>query len=108
MILPENLDPARYQAEPFVLAADVYSATGHEGEAGWSWYTGSAGWYLRAAAECMLGLRLRRGRLYIDPPANAPHCRIRWVDFHGAAHNIEYTGGGVLADGKPYDGGGIG
>ena len=73
-----------------------------------SWYTGSAGWYLRAAAECMLGLRLRRGRLYIDPPANAPHCRIRWVDFHGAAHGIEYTGRGVLTDGKPYDGGGIG
>ena len=108
MILPENLDPARYQAEPFVLAADVYSATGHEGEAGWSWYTGSAGWYLRAAAECMLGLRLRRGRLYIDPPANAPRCRIRWVDFRGAAHDIEYTGRGVLTDGKPYDGGGIG
>ena len=108
MILPENLDPARYQAEPFVLAADVYSATGHEGEAGWSWYTGSAGWYLRAAAECMLGLHLRRGRLYIDPPANAPLCRIHWVDFHGAAHDIEYTGRGVLTDGKPYDGGGIG
>ena len=108
MILPENLDPSRYQAEPFVLAADVYSAAGHEGAAGWSWYTGSAGWYLRAAAECMLGLHLRGGRLYIEPPANAPLCRIHWVDFHGAAHNIEYTGGGVLADGKPYDGGGIG
>ena len=61
MILPENLDPARYQAEPFVLAADVYSATGHEGEAGWSWYTGSAGWYLRAAAECCRWRRCRRG-----------------------------------------------
>ena len=108
MILPENLDPARYQAEPFVLAADVYSADGHEGEAGWSWYTGSAGWYLRAAAECMLGLKLRGGSLHITPPPNAPLCRIRWVDFHGKAHVIEYTEHGVLADGQEYTGGGLG
>ena len=37
-----------YGAEPFVAAADVYSAPGRCGEAGWSWYTGSAGWLLRA------------------------------------------------------------
>ena len=108
MLLPENLNPLRYQAEPFVLAADVYSAPGHEGEAGWSWYTGSAGWYLRAAAECMLGLRLRGGRLYIDPPENVPLCRVRWVDFQGTAHTIEYTGRGVLLDGKKYTGGAVG
>ena len=49
MLLPESHDPLRYEAEPFVLAADVYSAPGMEERAGWSWYTGSAGWYLRAA-----------------------------------------------------------
>ncbi len=38
-----------YGAEPFVLAADVYANAARYGEAGWSWYTGSAGWYLRAA-----------------------------------------------------------
>ena len=38
-----------YGAEPFVLAADVYSNPYRAGEAGWTWYTGSAGWYLRAA-----------------------------------------------------------
>lgn len=51
MLLPEGHDLKRYGAEPFVLAADVYAAPGHEGEAGWSWYTGSAGWFLRAARE---------------------------------------------------------
>ena len=40
-----------YGAEPFVLAADVYSNPARRGEAGWSWYTGAAGWYLRAARE---------------------------------------------------------
>lgn len=40
-----------YGAEPFVLAADVYSNPQRKGEAGWTWYTGSAGWYLRAALK---------------------------------------------------------
>ena len=51
MLLPEGHDMERYGAEPYVLAADVYAAPGREGEAGWSWYTGSAGWFLRAARE---------------------------------------------------------
>ncbi|HIS43900.1 MAG TPA: hypothetical protein IAB47_00885 [Candidatus Scatomorpha merdigallinarum] len=38
-----------YGAEPFVLAADVYSNPSRQGEAGWSWYTGSAGWFYRTA-----------------------------------------------------------
>ncbi len=36
-----------YGAEPFVLSADIAYAPGKEGRAGWSWYTGAAGWYLR-------------------------------------------------------------
>ena len=36
-----------YGAEPFVLAADVYANAARYGEAGWSWYTGAAGWMLR-------------------------------------------------------------
>lgn len=51
LVLPSATQAARYGAEPYVLAADVYAAPDHEGEAGWSWYTGSAGWYLRAARE---------------------------------------------------------
>ena len=51
LLLPKSHDPLRYEAEPFVLAADVSAAPGREESAGWSWYTGSAGWYLRAALE---------------------------------------------------------
>lgn len=43
-----------YQAEPYVLAADVYAAPGHLGRGGWSWYTGAAGWYYRTAVEELL------------------------------------------------------
>ena len=66
-LLPENHDPAAYLAEPFVLPADVYAAPGHAGEAGWTWYTGSAGWYFRAVTEELLGLRLRDGVLTAKP-----------------------------------------
>jgi cyclic beta-1,2-glucan synthetase len=66
-LLPENHDLERYLAEPFVLPADVYSAPGHEGEAGWTWYTGSAGWYFRAVAEELMGLRMENGVLSARP-----------------------------------------
>ena len=60
-------DTHRYKAEPYVVAGDVYANPAHVGRAGWSWYTGSAGWMLRAGLESILGLRVRAGFLEIDP-----------------------------------------
>ncbi len=40
-----------YGAEPCVLGADVAAAPGLAGRAGWSWYTGAAGWWRRAVRE---------------------------------------------------------
>jgi len=79
-LLPGGKDAAVYLAEPFVLAADVYSAAGHEGEAGWSWYTGAAGWMLRIVAEELLGLRLRGGDLTLLPrlPKALCPCTVRY------------------------------
>jgi cyclic beta-1,2-glucan synthetase len=57
----------RYTVEPYVVAADVYAEPPHVGRGGWTWYTGSAGWLYRAGVESMLGLRLRGGRLGVDP-----------------------------------------
>lgn len=54
---------AEYGAEPFVLAADVYANPDRFGEAGWSWYTGSAGWFYRAALTSLLGAELKDGEL---------------------------------------------
>ncbi|GHV16661.1 hypothetical protein FACS189425_01350 [Clostridia bacterium] len=42
---PEKMQ--KYKVEPYVISADVYSAEGHEGMGGWSWYTGAAGWMQR-------------------------------------------------------------
>lgn len=108
-VLPAAHDPARYEGEPYVLAADV-AAGDNAGVAGWTWYTGAAGWYLRTAAEELLGLHLRGGVLYPEPrlPAGWPECAVRWRDGAGLLHTIRLRPDGVTVDEKPYDGGGIG
>ena len=108
-VLPTAHDPARYEGEPYVLAADV-AAGDNAGAAGWTWYTGAAGWYLRITAEELLGLHLRGGVLYPEPrlPDGWPECSVRWRDGAGLLHTIRLRPDGVTVDEKPYDGGGIG
>ena len=48
---------AIYKAEPYVMSADIYSVAPHTGRAGWSWYTGSAGWAYRLLTEELLGIK---------------------------------------------------
>jgi cyclic beta-1,2-glucan synthetase len=57
----------RYRVEPYVVAADVYSADDHFGRGGWTWYTGSSGWMYRLGIEAILGLRKDGKTLRIDP-----------------------------------------
>jgi cyclic beta-1,2-glucan synthetase len=67
---------ARYKIEPYVLAADLYTAQGHEGAGGWSWYTGSASWLYRLLVEDLLGIHLETDVLSFAPlfPAD-------WTEF---------------------------
>jgi cyclic beta-1,2-glucan synthetase len=60
-------DVARYRGEPYVVAADVYSAPGKAGRSGWTWYTGSAGWMYRIWIEEVLGFQLRGDTLTLNP-----------------------------------------
>ena len=110
MLLPENRDVSVYEAEPFVLPADVSSAPGHEGEAGWTWYTGSAAWYYRAVTEGVFGMELHDGCLFLRPrlPSHMDKADAKWTDVRGLVHEIAYRGGEILADGKKYSGEGIG
>jgi len=57
----------KYRGEPYVVAADVSAAPGLVGAAGWTWYTGSAGWMYRVWVEEVLGLRVKGDRLYFRP-----------------------------------------
>ena len=52
---------AVYRAEPYVLAADISTAPGKEGRAGWTWYTGAASWYYKVILEDALGIILTDG-----------------------------------------------
>ncbi len=58
---------ATYRSEPYVVAADVYAMPPHTGRAGWTWYTGSAGWMYRLILESLLGLRREADRLHLNP-----------------------------------------
>ncbi|MEJ7809850.1 MAG: hypothetical protein WKG32_05460 [Gemmatimonadaceae bacterium] len=101
-----------YQAEPYVIAADVYGVAPHVGRAGWTWYTGSAGWMYRVAVESILGVTLVDGRaLSIRPsipddwPGFTLHYRV--PGDGGASYEIVVTraeGAGetrAMVDGDP-------
>jgi cellobiose phosphorylase len=57
----------RYHVEPYVVAADIYSAERYFGMGGWTWYTGSSGWMYRLGVEAILGLREEGDSLRIAP-----------------------------------------
>jgi len=73
-------DVARYRGEPYAVAGDVCAHPEHAGRAGWTWYTGSAGWLHRAGLESLLGLRRHGGTFELDPciPAAWPGYGITW------------------------------
>ncbi|WP_341274772.1 GH36-type glycosyl hydrolase domain-containing protein [Rhodocyclus gracilis] len=83
---------ARYKAEPYVVAADVYAAEPHVGRAGWSWYTGSAGWLYRLITESLLGVRRLGDVLHIAPclPADWPSFSVSYR-FGAATYRVQVT-----------------
>lgn len=82
MLLPQGREGTRYGAEPYVLAADVCSAPNHAGEALWTWYTGSAGWYFRTVTENLLGLR-RRGEEIACSPSECALFSVKELRING-------------------------
>jgi cyclic beta-1,2-glucan synthetase len=84
---PDAVD--RYKVEPYVACGDLYSALPHVGRGGWTWYTGSAGWMYRAGLEWILGFRLQRATLLLDPciPRTWPGFGIIFC-YHSARYDI--------------------
>jgi cyclic beta-1,2-glucan synthetase len=76
----------RYKVEPYVVAADVYTAPGQVGRGGWTWYTGSASWMYRVGLEAILGFTKRGDTLRIHPCVP-----VHWRDF-----SIEYRFGAAV------------
>ena len=115
---------AVYLGEPYALAGDVYAGHDCPGRVGWTWYTGSAGWYYTAVLRHLCGLRPMGDRLELSPrlPGDWPGCeltltlratplviRIRrgedsltvdgspapWVPLDGSPHEVEISAGGA-------------
>ncbi|KAA6205198.1 MAG: protein ndvB [Candidatus Tokpelaia sp.] len=78
-----------YRVEPYVMAADIYSTPPYRGQGGWTWYTGSAGWFYRAATEAILGLKKQGDRLFLAPclPESWDIVRLQWR-FEQALYRI--------------------
>jgi cellobiose phosphorylase len=84
----------KYKTEPYVLAGDVYDNPQHRGRGGWSWYTGSAGWYYRVALESVLGLELRGNRLTMRPcvPQSWPQFTVNFL-YRSSLYSIVVENG---------------
>ncbi len=63
---------SRYKTEPYVLAADVYTAPGHEGRGGWTWYTGAAAWMYRLGIRYMVGFQHEGDKVSFHPCLTIP------------------------------------
>ena len=95
-------DVERYKAEPYAVAGDVLAHPEHAGRAGWSWYTGAAGWMYRAGIESILGFNRRGATLEIDPciPAAWPGYSLVWrlgaTRYRIEVQNPEHRSRGIV------------
>lgn len=60
-------DSNKYKIEPYVIAADIYSNFEYPGRGGWTWYTGSAGWFYNVGLNNILGFKKQGNLLTINP-----------------------------------------
>nr|MDD6335632.1 glucoamylase family protein [bacterium] len=56
-----------YAGEPYVVAGDVGGVEPYLGKAGWTWYTGSAAWMMRAMLSGVLGFEKVGSSLRLSP-----------------------------------------
>jgi cyclic beta-1,2-glucan synthetase len=110
---PEEV--ATYRVEPYVVAADVYTAEGRLGRGGWTWYTGSASWMYRVGLESILGFTKQGDTLELRPrvPRSWPGFTIEYR-YGGTQYTIrvEQTDSGrdredIVLDGRVVQGAGI-
>jgi cyclic beta-1,2-glucan synthetase len=104
---------AAYKVEPYVVAADVYTAEGQLGRGGWTWYTGSASWMYRVGIETILGFTRQGDRLELRPcvPPDWPRFSIDYR--HGqtpyqilveSPAKLASAGAEIVLDGRVLDG----
>lgn len=82
----------QYVGEPYVMAADVYTSEPHRGHAGWTWYTGAAGWMYQCGVEWILGVQRRGSRLLLNPciPSDWPGFQVTYR-YGSATYQLVYS-----------------
>lgn len=82
----------KYKVEPYVIAADIYGQKNLAGRGGWTWYTGSASWMYEAGVKYLLGLRIEKGILRIEPciPSDWKEYSIQYK-YGDSIYNIRVT-----------------
>ncbi|NSW77904.1 MAG: glycosyl transferase family 36 [Chthonomonadetes bacterium] len=107
-----GMEPRRYAAEPYVMPGNVDGPDSpHEGRGGWTWYTGSAAWYLRALVEGVLGVEatLQGLRVKAELPEGWDSFQLQ-RRFRGAVYQITVRRAkagespGCLVDGQAWEG----
>ncbi len=93
-----------YKVEPYVIAADIYTHEKHKGRGGWTWYTGSAGWFYQVAIHDILGFVKEGEYLKIEPhlPKDFQGYRMNY-HFFDTEYHISLKRGekrAILLDGK--------
>lgn len=81
----KDKDVNKYRVEPYVIAADIYSSQSFPGRGGWTWYTGSAGWFYKVGIQEILGIQKHGNKLKL-----VPKIPISWDGFK-AVYNYEDT-----------------
>ena len=79
-----------YRVEPYVIAADIYSSKTYPGRGGWTWYTGSAGWFYRVGMQDILGIKKYGDKLQLNPnlPISWNNVSIKYT-YMDTVYNIE-------------------
>ena len=74
----------KYQVEPYVIVADIYSSSLFPAQGGWTWYTGSAGWFYKVGIVDILGLHKHADKLEI-----IPRMPISWDKYEVCYHYMD-------------------
>lgn len=90
---------SKYKAEPYAIAADIYSAKGQKGRGGWTHYTGAAGWFCKTVLEVFMGVDIKDGfsKLTVTPRMEYEAV----LEFKGKLNIRAAKGASLSYDGKP-------
>lgn len=79
-----NDNVSTYKVEPYVIAADIYSASNYPARGGWTWYTGSAGWFYYVGISEIIGLKKQGNTLRI-----VPSMPVAWDSYQVTYHYMD-------------------